>query len=261
MGLILSLVVAACAQGQSAPTNPAGSANPAASAGSAAASVAAIRDAELSLRQEIRTRAGLANVGPGALELAALMNRRESVALNALKADVSATSQAPHAVLVDAPTPGQSITGPVSILTGAFGDTMTEGVTNTRTLDDNAFPGGCVAGMGICSGETDNKRSGTKTVTEHGCDTGTCEGAVIEKVNVAGHPGEISTQTTLTAGFDGSTISMQIEIKTKGEIFDATSKALVYRIESTGSGRMTGDACPDASGISKLRIEFSAYEN
>ncbi|MFL5680027.1 MAG: hypothetical protein ACJ77B_05440 [Chloroflexota bacterium] len=190
------------------------------------------------------------------------MDERESVALNALRADVSATSLAPAAVLVEVPAPGQSITGPVTILTGAFDDVMAVGPTNTRTLDDNAFPGGCAPGYGPCTADGDpDHRSGTKTVTEHGCPTGTCEGLETENVTVAGNPGQIFTQTTLATSFHDSSISVDIELKTYGEIHDATTHKLVYRIDSTGTGRITGEACPDASGRTALHLEFSAKEN
>lgn len=246
MGLILSLIVAACASGQSTPATPAASTSPAGDP------VADVRAAELSLRQEIRTRAGLVNVGPGALELAALMDRRESVALNAFKAgEPVRTSRAPYALLVDAPTPGQSITGPVTILSDSFVTYMTMGPGNTRTLDDNPMPGAFV-----------KDPSYSKTETQHGCGPmSQCEGPVVENVTVAGNPGQIFTQTTLTVGYDGSSISVDIKIDTYGEVHDATTNAVVYRIESTGTGHMDGDACPDASGITRLHMEFSAKEN
>ena len=108
---MLSLVLAACAPSAVTTTAPTGSntAAPVASPSPSPApgSVAELAAAELSLRQEIRRQAGLVNIGPGALELAALMDQSESVALKALKPDASgSTAQAPGVVLVDAPTPG-----------------------------------------------------------------------------------------------------------------------------------------------------------
>jgi hypothetical protein len=260
MGLMLSLVVAACAQGQSNPTGPGASTGPSGGASGsftpAASPAADLGSAELSLRQEIRTRAGLVNIGPGALEVAALMDKSESVALKALKADASgSTFQAPKfqvakVMLADVPTPGQSITGPVTILTTDFATEMAQGPTNTRSLDDNPFPDAFI-----------NDRSGSKTETQHGCTTGNCDGPAVENVTVAGNPGQIFTQTTLTAGYDGSSISMDIKIETYGNITNPTTHATVYRIESTGTGHIDGDACPDASGNTKLHIEFTAKEN
>src|ERR1035437_6658639 len=104
MSLMLSLVVAACSQGQPNPGGPGAgtgaSGVPSGSFKPAADPVAELGAAEMTLRQDDRTRAGLVNLGPGALDLAALMDQSGSFvlenALAALKADASpSTSQAP----------------------------------------------------------------------------------------------------------------------------------------------------------------------
>lgn len=224
--------------------------------------------AELRIRQENRTRAGLVNLGPGALELAALMDESESKLLEkelgALKSDISgSTAQAPTALLVDLPTPGTTIVGPWVIATEVFKSGMADGITNTRTLDDGPAPGGCVAGMGTCSEDKsgNTSQSGSKTEAGHGCSTGTCEGPATEIVTVAGFPGIVFTDTTLSVRYDGSSISMDIKITTYGNITDPVTHATVYRIESTGTAHISGDACPDASGIAWIHIEFTAKEN
>jgi hypothetical protein len=224
--------------------------------------------AEIQIRRENRTRAGLVNLGPGSLELAALMDQSESKLLekelDALKADISgSTAQAPTAVLVDLPTPGTTIIGPWVIATEMFKSGMADGITNTRTLDDGPAPGGCVAGMGTCSADTSGNtpQSGSKTESGHGCSTGTCEGPATEIVTVAGIPGIVFTDTTMTVSYDGSSITMDIKITTYGNITDPVTHATVYRIESTGTAHISGDACPDASGIARIHIEFTAKEN
>src|SRR5450759_4663750 len=129
MGLMLSLVVAACAQGQSNPTGPGASTGASGGASGsftpAASPAADLGSAEMSLRQDDRTRAGLVNLGPGALDLAALMDQSGSVLLQkglaALKAGTSgATLQVVPAVFADVPTPGQTIVGPWAITTQGF---------------------------------------------------------------------------------------------------------------------------------------------
>ena len=272
--LLLSLVMAGCAQAAPNPSEPTASPNhtgptPSVSSTPQTEPPADLAAAEISLREENRTRAGLVNLGPGASELAALMDVSESSVLGwglkSVEADVTAsTSHSPSIVLADLPTPGTTIITPWLMVTEGFKALMSQGVSNTRSLDDSPFPtGACVPGFGTCSGEPDaNSRSGSKTETRHGCSTSLdgCEGPQTEVVTVAGNPGVISTQMTLKVGYDGSKLSIDVTIEMYGEIHDSTG-ATIFRIESTGTGHADGDACPDASGTTKLHIEFTAKEN
>src|SRR6185437_6070104 len=85
LGLVLGIVIAACTASTDQSAPPTGS-----GAGSASSSLAmplpsfdpeAFRTAEANLRKDGRERAGLAGLGPGALELATLMDRTASFLL------------------------------------------------------------------------------------------------------------------------------------------------------------------------------------
>lgn len=179
--------------------------------------------------------------------------------------DSAPASRAPRVFLADVPTPGSTIVGPWAIVSEAFKQLLADGPTNTRSLDDSTLLG-CVPGYGICSGE-DAKgpppRSGSKTETRHGCGTSAdgCEGPQRTVVVVAGNPGVISTQISFTVAYDGSKVSLDLSVETYAEIHDAATGATIFRIESTGTGHADGDACPDASGTTKLHIQFTAKEN
>lgn len=265
----------ACAQAAPNASEPTATSSPSISPAISSASptsdpTADLAANEINLRQENRSRAGLVNLGPGAAELGALIDGKESnllwYGLRSVNADIAGTSsRTPTILLADLPAPGSTIIGPWAMVTEAFQNLLSDGVTNTRSLDDSPLPtGACVAGYGTCSGDPEtNTGSGSKTTTRHGCSSSAdgCEGPQTENVTIAGNPGVISTQMTLTVAFDGSKVSMDVKIEISGEIHDAKTGAMIFRIESTGSGHADGDACPDASGTAKLHFEFTAKEN
>ena len=265
--MTLVLALAACAQGTAVQTSqttqttqPVGGANPSPEATATPADVGA---AELSLRQEDRARAGLENLGSGSGDLAALMDERGSAVLSegkqALLSDVQQpASHTPLVILADLPNPGSTIIGPWLIATQAFDTVMPIGVSNTRKLDDSNFEN-------VSSGE--NAASGTVTESRHhgvncaASELKGCEGPDADFVTVAGNPGTIFTTTTLTAAYAGSTLSADVTITTYGEVHDVATGAVIYRIESTGTAHIDGDACPDASGATHVHVTFAAKEN
>lgn len=259
--LILTLIAAACGSAQPNPTGPGGSGVPGPTSSPAANQPQDLGAAEISLRQDDRTRAGLVNLGPGATELAGLMDTSASHALQDAFTRMQATlagqtSQAPTARLVTDTNAGTGILAPWTLTTIAYEGFMTHGVSNTRITDDQDTLPGCVPGFGTCADDRPapkppSEDSGTNTEK-----TGTTE----EHVTVGGHPGVVSTTVTATEAFDGSKISIDIEIKVRGEVHDANG-ATIYRVDSTGKGHIDGDACPDASGIATAHISFTASES
>ena len=259
--LMLGFAVAACASGQPSPTGTGASTGPGPSSSAAAAQSQDLGAAEVSLRQDDRTRAGLTNLGAGAVELAGLMDASAAHALQdeftRTQAVISGpTSDAPTVRLVSNTTAGTAIFAPWAIATGVYESLMGTGVSNTRITNNEDTLGGCSPGFGTCSAdqnpakppsEMSGKETDTSTPTE-------------EHVTVAGQPGVITTTTTATVAFDGSKVSVDIEINVSGEIHDANG-ATIYRIKSTGKGHIDGDACPDASGIATAHISFSASES
>src|ERR1035437_5831296 len=203
----------------------------------------------MSLRQDDRTRAGLVNLGSGALDLAALMDQSGSFvlenALAALKADASpSTSQAPKfqvakMMLADVPTPGQTIVGPWLLTIQGFEILMAAGQS--------------ACGSGASCSITENR---------HGCGPDEmCDGPKADSVTVAGNPGTIFTTTAISASITGNEVSIEITTTTYGEVHKVGTGAVIFRIEGTGTGHIDGVACPDASGVAKAHIEFTAKEN
>jgi hypothetical protein len=260
--LALIALLAAC---QTAPSTapPASSAAGAGPSGSPTAPPPTdLGAAEVKLRNDDRSRAGLVNLGAGASELAGLMDTSASKALQAEVARTQAviggqTSEAPGGRLVSDTTAGTAIFAPWTMTTLVYEGLMDNGVSNTRILDDRDTLGpSCVPGFGTCAGDQTPARLPSE---DSGTESGT-SGPTDEKVTVGGNQGVITTTTTSTVAFDGSKVSIDIEVKVSGEIHDANGTT-VYRVDSTGKGHIDGDACPDASGIATAHVSFTASES
>ena len=153
--LMLGFAVAACAPGQPSATGPAASIGLGASSSPAAAQPQDLGAAEVSLRQDDRTRAGLVNLGPVAPELA---GRMDASGAHALQDAVTwtqtliagPTSPAPTGRLVSDTIPGTAIFARRAIATGGYEGLMSEGVAGTRLTNDEDTLGGC-SGFGLCS--------------------------------------------------------------------------------------------------------------
>src|SRR5207237_8556793 len=131
---------------------------PGASGSPAAVQPADLGAAEVSLRQDNRLRAGLANLDPGAAELAGLMDTTASRDLAGALARMQAamagpTADVPRFVLATDITPGSAIFAPWAMTLVAYESLMSGGVGNTRIENDRDTLPGCVAGFGSCSGD------------------------------------------------------------------------------------------------------------
>lgn len=184
-----------------------------------AGSVAA---AELTLRQEVRERAGLVNLGPGALELAAAMDASAARTLTQLRLDAGAEALHGQIAAIGAPVPLAPSPGINSWL--VFG-------TLISVLDHLAK----------------EPKSGTFEEPP-------------ETIEIAGNTGTITTTTTLKAVVSGSQLSVDITMKTKGQVVDRATGAVLYSIDSTVTGHIDVDFCPDSGGKSAANVKLTSSE-
>lgn len=184
-----------------------------------AGSVAA---AELTLRQEVRERAGLVNLGPGALELAAAMDASAARTLTQLRLDAGAEALHGQIAAIGAPFPLAPSPGFNSWL--VFG-------TLISVLDQLAK----------------EPKSGTFEEPP-------------ETIEIAGNTGTRATTTTLKAVVSGSQLSVDITMKTKGQVVDRATGAVLYSIDSIVTGHIDVVFCPDAGGKSAANVKLTSSE-
>lgn len=175
--------------------------------------------AEIAFRQEVRERAGLVNLGPGALDLAAAMDASVARALTQLRLEVGADGLAGHLAGIGpfAPSPGTNAWAVFGTLLNVLG----------RVADSPM----------------------SATVA-----------APPETIEIAGNIGTITTTLSLKATVTGSRLSVDITMKTKGQVVDRSTGALLYSIDSIASGHIDVDFCPDASGRSAANVKLTSSE-
>jgi hypothetical protein len=81
-----------------------------------------------------------------------------------------------------------------------------------------------------------------------------------ETMEIGGNTGTITTTMTLKATVSGSQLSVDITVKTKGQVVDKATGAVLYSIDSIASGHIDVDFCPDASGHSNAHINLKSSE-
>src|SRR5437773_2828909 len=194
------------------------------------ATVAARRDAESNLRRAAREKAGLAKLGPGALELAAFMDQTGSFLLT--KGQAKIQSRGPSsggrlaAPLSDFPPPGAASFGTYAMTSVIFEVLVSD-------LASKAPPG---------------------SKTEDLAPT-------VDTVTIGGNKGQITTQITASVTKSASKISLLLRMKITGEVRDGTTGAVLYKIDSETTGVATGDVCPDSSGIARAKMTFRGHED
>ncbi|MEO6350432.1 MAG: hypothetical protein ABIP53_07255 [Candidatus Limnocylindrales bacterium] len=82
-----------------------------------------------------------------------------------------------------------------------------------------------------------------------------------DEVTVSGNKGTITTTTTATVTLDRSKVSLDIKMKVAGEVRDATTGAVLYKVSAEATGHADGDACPDTSGAARARMQFNGKED
>jgi hypothetical protein len=236
-----ALIVASCSgSGSDASSNsaPSSGPEPAATAPDVSAPIIDTVDpagsmivAELALRAEDRERAGLANLGPGALELAAAMDASVARLLAQMRTDAAAGAAA-----------AADVTSTSSPLKSGF--------TRTRRVPSPGFNSMLVWATLLTSlGDfAQNPISATN------------EGKP-ETVNVGGNTGTVTTTVTVNATVTGSKLSVDLTFKTKGQVVDSATGAILYSIDSTASGHVDVDFCPDAGGHAPAHVKLTSNES
>lgn len=175
--------------------------------------------AERAMRQEDRERAGLVNLGLGALDLAAAMDAAQARVLTQVRADAATGTLAGQIAGIGplAPEPG-------------FNSWLVFG-TLISSLDDFAR----------------EPKSATVEMPP-------------ETVEIAGNTGTITSTLTLNAVVGGSQLSVDLTMKTKGQVVDRATGAVLYSIDSIVSGHIDLDFCPDTSGRAAANVKLTSSE-
>jgi hypothetical protein len=178
-----------------------------------------VNAAEIALRQEVRERAGLVNLGPGALDLAAAMDASGSRALTQLRVDVGAGALTGQVAGIGpfAPEPGVDSWVVFGTLISVLGQVAATPMSETVP-------------------------------------------APAETIEIGGNTGTITTTNTLNAVVNGSQLSVDITMKTKGQVVDRATGALLYGIDSIVTGHIDVDFCPDAGGQSAANVKLTSSE-
>ncbi|MEP7228568.1 MAG: hypothetical protein ABI785_14485, partial [Gemmatimonadales bacterium] len=195
-----------------------------------AVDVEAFRAAEMKLRSDRRDKAGLAKLGPGALELATTMDRTVSFLLlesqSKLKAEGAGSGGRLAAPAIGLPPPGAASFGSYFMTSWAFNELV------SQLGETSAHAGSLTA---------DNPVT-TDTVT------------------IGGNTGKITTLVTVSASKGASKVTVIVRTKVSGEVRDGTG-AILFKIESEATGAASGDACPDTSGAAHAKFTFRGRED
>jgi hypothetical protein len=244
--VVLALVIGACstAANKDAPGATGSSANTL-NAPLAAADPEAFRVAEAALRRDGRTRAGLAQLGPGAFKLAEFMDRTASFALTQLRLKLKV--QMPGPFVAGSAGSGGRLAAPLTDLAGVGA------VFGAYLMTTQAFDGFIELG-------DSGKRTGGDNVPKCPCTETIVDRPFVDEVSVDGNPGLITTTMSATVTASGSKVSIDLVVKVGAEVRDA-SGALLYKISNEGTGHADGDGCPDASGTAHAHMLFGGHED
>lgn len=198
----------------------------------------ALAKAENEIKRVTREQAGLAKLGPGAVEFATFMDKTESFLLAQthpkLRASVGGGRLA--ARLPGLPSPGETLVGVYA---------MTSIVFPELVADEASY----------MNSDAKLRAEDTSTTTKTGSSEST------DEVTVEGNKGTIKTTITFTASKVKSKVSLAITMKEEGEVRDAKTGAVLYKIQSEATGLSVGDFCPDTSGIASAFLSFTGQES
>ena len=231
---LIGLILAAC--GASAPpaSNAAasgGAPDPSAPVIDVANLAGSMAAAEVAMRLEDRERSGLGDLGPGAPELAAAMDASAGRALDQTRTDASAAGGSLQGHLAGVGPLVAAPVGPLAAPEPGFNAMVVWAVLIT-SLD------------GFAKGQGENGTVQDKP----------------ETIEIAGNTGTITTSITLKAVTSGSKLSVDITMKTKGQVVDKATGAILYGIDSIASGHADLDFCPDAGGKAAANVELTSSE-
>jgi hypothetical protein len=198
----------------------------------------ALRAAEATMRRDNRDTGGLAALAKGAPELAGYMDRAASFLLVKAQAKMTARAGSPGyaAPLPDFPPPGAPIFGTYLMTTVVFNDL-------------------------VAKQTSESKHPTTDSTEKCPCTKEATLDPTHDEVTVDGNKGIITTTISVKATLNASKISLDLKMKIEGEVRDATSGAVLYKVSSEASGHADGDVCPDASGVAKAQMSFSGKED
>jgi hypothetical protein len=176
---------------------------------------------ELDLRRADRERAGLANLGPGAVEFAAAMDA--NVARGLIELRGGATSRSLDGQL--------AALGKGPLAAGPEYNSMLAWATTMVILDDLIK----------------EPKNGSVDMDP-------------ETVEVAGNTGTITTRMTVKTVVNGSRASVDITVKSKGKVVDKATGNVLYSIDSEASAHIDLDFCPDAAGHTTANVKLTLNE-
>ena len=214
--------------------------------------VPAFRDAEAAFRRDGRDKAELAKVGPGALELAGLMDGTASFLLAQLPAKLKVLK-----ALKAWTPPGEYVTPARAIASGLAGRLA-------APILDLSPPGAPVFGTYLMTTVLFNELITHGNEGQEGecpCSKTATVPASTDEVSVGGNTGTITTTTTATVTANGSKLSLDLTVKMSGEVRDAVTGAVLYKIANEATGHADGDACPDATGTARAHLAFGGRED
>jgi hypothetical protein len=234
--LALGVVVVGCSPSATGGGTPPGSISLVAPL--AAFDQEAFREAEAKLRRDGREQAGIAKLGPGALEFVNLMDLTGTFLLLQSQTKMKAlpSSSGRLAAPLRGFPPGSEVFGTYLMTTVLF-NTLIEKQTYDTGHVTSDTPETCPCTI-----------TGTLDPTK-------------DEVTVAGNKGTITTTITVTATVNGSKIRLDMKMKTEGEVRDATTGAVLYKVSNEATGHAEGDVCPDSSGIANASMLFTGRED
>ncbi len=80
-----------------------------------------------------------------------------------------------------------------------------------------------------------------------------------DQIAIGPSTGSVRTKTSVKITPSGSKVTIEIDVKTSGEVIDANG-TLLFKIEGVGKARIEADSCPDSAGLAPATVEFSATE-
>ncbi len=185
--------------------------------------------AEIAMRQDDRNRAGLVNLGPGAVELTSAMDASAGRALSrsGSPAKVAANAWGHQPRIVEALSRQSRVSAPEA----GFNAMVVWG-TLINSLD--------VAAKG---------QAGNGSVQDKP-----------ESVTIGGNTGIVTTTVSFRASASGGRLAVDMSLKTKGQVVDKVTGAILYGIDSLATGQLNVEICPDASGHSAVDVKLTSSE-
>jgi hypothetical protein len=81
-----------------------------------------------------------------------------------------------------------------------------------------------------------------------------------ESVSVGGNTGTVRTTVTLRSSASGGRLAVDMTMKSKGQVVDKATGAILYAIDSIASGHVEVDFCPDTSGHAAVDVKLTSSE-